>query len=1116
MAPLHILVIDDSPEDRLVLRTALEGANFTVSEAANGAEGLKAYHQSSPDCIILDYELPDMEGLIVLEKLIPDPTAPLASVVMLTGTGDDAIATLALKKGAQDYLNKSRLLPDDLRRVVHNALDRCELLAQRKRAEAARAASEARYRSIVEDQTEMVSRFHADGTLTFVNASYSRAFGRAPAELEGTSLYDLIPKVEQAFVRNAIAGLTSRNSVVTHRHPAFAADGTIRWQEWTNRLLPGSEGAPHEYQGTGRDITERKHAEDALRESQERITAILTMAMDAIVAVDDEQRIILFNPAAARLFRCPREEAVGKPLDRFIPERFRSAHAEHLRHFGETGGSTRTMGNLGALSGLRADGTEFPIEASISTAKVGGRTIFTVILRDISARRQAEDALCDSEARFRGTFENAAVGMAHVALDGAWLAVNDRLCAITGYSRDELLARTFQDITHPEDLAPDLDYVRELVAGKITNYSLDKRYIHKDGRVVWIALTVALQRSASGVPQYFISVVRDITKRKQVEGAIRASEERLAQAVAVAQIGIWETSHDTNEITASPTLQEMLGFRADEPIMFEEAFNRVLPEDRASLAEHIAHERDPAGDGVTAGETRIVHPTRGIRWLSMRAQAFFEGEGRARHWVRSIGAVQDITERKEAEEQLAQTTSRLRLALQAGRMGVWSWNLLTDAAVLDAAEYELLGYDHASPHAPKTGKEFFELVHPDDRERLVQNFEQTARSRESFYDEFRIVRADGALRWLATQGDVISDHKNIAVRLTGVNFDITARKGIEEALCASEERFRTMITMAQEGIWAVDRDAKTLFANSRMAELLRARVEELVGTPVSAFCFPEDTAEARARIAANLTGQRMDFEFRFRRTDGTPLYVLAATAPLYGPGGEIAGALGGFLNIAERKAAEEHQRFLMRELSHRSKNLLAVIQAIARQTGRSAELLEDFKAHFTQRLQGLAASHDVLIDQNWVGAPLVALLHQHLDPFIELEASRLQLDGPTVSVSPEAAQTLGLAFHELATNSVKYGALSRPDGKLTVTWAFEGNGIDGERLRVDWQERGGPSVAPPTRKGFGHAVIDRMVTHSLNGTVMLDFAPEGLSWSLSFPVTHLVNRAGELRFVHGF
>ena len=376
MAPLHILVIDDSPEDRLVLRTALEGANFTVSEAVNGAEGLKAYHQSSPDCDNLDYELPDMEGLIVLEKLIPDPTAPLASVVMLTGTGDDAIASLALKKGAQDYLNKSRLLPDDLRRVVHNALDRCELLAQRKRAETARAASEASYRSIVEDQTEMVSRFHADGTLTFVNASYWRAFGRAPAELEGTSLYDLIPKVEQAFVRNAIAGLTSRNFVVTDRHRAFAADGTIRWQEWTNRLLPGSEGAPHEYQGTGRDITERKHAQDALRESQERITAILTTAMDAIVAVDDEQRIILFNPAAARLFRCPRGEAVGKPLDRFIPERFRSAHAEHLRHFGETGGSTRTMGNLGALSGLRADGTEFPIEASISTAKVGSRDTY--------------------------------------------------------------------------------------------------------------------------------------------------------------------------------------------------------------------------------------------------------------------------------------------------------------------------------------------------------------------------------------------------------------------------------------------------------------------------------------------------------------------------------------------------------------------------------------------------------------------------------------------------------------------------------------------------------------------------------------------------------------------
>ena len=158
--------------------------------------------------------------------------------------------------------------------------------------------------------------------------------------------------MERAFIRNAIAGLTPRNPVVTHRHRAFVADGSIRWQEWSNRLLPRQEGKLDEYQGTGRDITERKRAEDALQESQECIAAILTATMDAVVAVDERQRIILFNRAAADLFRCPSEEAIGKPLDRFIPEPFQHGHAEDIRRFGETGGTVRSMGNLRALRAL--------------------------------------------------------------------------------------------------------------------------------------------------------------------------------------------------------------------------------------------------------------------------------------------------------------------------------------------------------------------------------------------------------------------------------------------------------------------------------------------------------------------------------------------------------------------------------------------------------------------------------------------------------------------------------------------------------------------------------------------------------------------------------------------
>ncbi|HXW71806.1 MAG TPA: PAS domain S-box protein [Methylocella sp.] len=1352
MTFLNILVIDQNAKDRSAIREALAGEAFALSEAETLASGLELARERAPDCVLLDCEMPGMHELTIVEELIPNPKSPATALVMLTREADNKIAALAMKKGAQDYLEKSRLQPYELRRAIRNAVDRLQLIADRKKAEMALAASEARYRSIVEDQTEMVCRFHADGTLTFVNAAYARAFGRTPSELLGTSLYDLVPSTECAFIRTAIAGLTQRNPVITHRHRAFAADSSLRWQEWTNRLLPKAEGKPDEYQGTGRDITERKRAEDALQESQERMAAILATAMDAIVTADENARIISFNPAAARLFRCAYRDAAGQPLDRFIP----SLRPEFFFRIGEAPNEGDAPRALGDLHALRADGTELPIEASISTARVGARKIYAVILRDVSERKQAEAALRESEARFRGIFENAAIGLARVALDGAWLEVNHRLCEKTGYSRDELLALRFEDVVHREDFKKDPGTLSELLSGGIARIVTDKRFIRKDGGAVWAAVTLSLQRDDFGKPQYFIAAIRDINKRKRAEqalreseerlglfiehapaaiamfdrdmrylaasqrwrrdykleinpvgrshyelfpenserwkavhrrclagaiensdgevfvrsdgsvqwrkwdcrpwrdasgeiggillaaedithrklaeDALRISEERLSQAVAVAGIGVGETSDQSELIDASPALREMGGFDESEPITLETALSRVVPEDRDKVREHIARERDPAGEGIAAVEFRLQHPTRGLRWLNMRARASFEGEGAARHWVRSVGAVQDITSRRQAEEELRKATDRLRLALAAGKMGVWDcdlakgdtywdaaqfqlfgyeprgasapagdlfrqsihqndrwfvaemiersknkgdpfraefrivrpdgvvcwlagegevlfengkparmigvnfditerkqseqalaeatwrlhvalaagrmgtwdWDLINDKTVLDAAEYEVLGYTYGSPSAPKTGREFFALVHPEDRERLALHLERLKLSPEPFYDEFRIIRPDGAIRWIVAKGEMTPNADGIPERMAGVNFDITERKEAEEALRASEELFRTITATAQEGIWAIDLQARTIFANPRMAELLRTTPEEMVSKPVSAFCFPEDLPEAEARIAANLAGERSEFEFRFRRADGTSIEVLAATAPLKkGPAGEIIGGLGGFLDLAERKAAEEHQLFLMRELSHRSKNLLAIIQAIASQTARSATTLADFQERFGQRLRGIAASNDLLINQNWKSAPLEKLIRHQTAPFAGKDRSRLRTEGPDVRLTPAAAQALGLALHELATNSVKYGALSKDRGKVTVSWSI-GEDFKGRRLRLSWREEGGPPVTEPVKKGFGTAVIEQMVAHSLQGDVMLSFDPAGLRWNLAMPLSHVV------------
>ncbi len=179
------------------------------------------------------------------------------------------------------------------------------------------------------------------------------------------------------------------------------SDGTQRWVTAKGEFQYSAKGEPERMLGMAVDITERKQLEAALREHQQRIVAIVASAMDAIIGLNDEQTIVLFNEAAEKMFDCPRDQAIGSPVDRFIPERFRDRHGAHIRRFGETGSSSRAMGTLGTLWGLRANGEEFPIEASISHSNVSGKLFFTVIIRDVTEQRMAEQALRNSEERFR-------------------------------------------------------------------------------------------------------------------------------------------------------------------------------------------------------------------------------------------------------------------------------------------------------------------------------------------------------------------------------------------------------------------------------------------------------------------------------------------------------------------------------------------------------------------------------------------------------------------------------------------------------------------------------------------------------------------------------------------
>jgi PAS domain S-box-containing protein len=295
---------------------------------------------------------------------------------------------------------------------------------------------------------------------------------------------------------------------------------------------------------------ERRQSEEALRISTQRFSSVVASAMDAIITLDESQRVVVFNRAAERTFGWSSQDALGKPLDRFLPLPFRAAHSEHIRRFGEAGITTRSMTSPSILSAVRSNGEQFPIEATISQVQVEGQKLYTVILRDITERKRAEETLRESEARFRSIYEQAAVGIGQVALNGRLLMVNASLCRMLGYEQNELLGKRIEEVTHAEDYAREVGLLNAMQRDRQRSYEIEKRYHHRDGSTVWVHATSSMVNGPDGEPLYRISVIQNITERKR-------AEEQLKQAQRMEAIGrlAGGVAHDFNTL-----LNVMLGY----------------------------------------------------------------------------------------------------------------------------------------------------------------------------------------------------------------------------------------------------------------------------------------------------------------------------------------------------------------------------------------------------------------------------------------------------------------------------------------------------------------------------------------------------------------------------
>ncbi len=885
--------------------------NASDGVAVVSGEGTISYESPSFNRM-LGYEMEEWKGKSSFELVHPDDLSKAVDLFTELIQNPSDIVKAEIRGKHKDgswrtleVVGRNLLSDPAVDGIVANFRD----ITERRQMEESLRESELLATATIEGMSDGVMLVGIDGKVTYVNRAFEKLLGHKAEEIVGTSALELPTyrdSKDREKAREALRMLIEKGSTKAVDMTAITKDGEEIPISFNASVIKDAQGSPKMLVAVLRDVTERRWAEEVLRQSEEYFRALIENSQDAIVILDSDGTIRYESPSTARLWGYKPEDWADRNYWEFVfPEDMQDVAEKFAKLLQNQGTSLFTNMRV-----RQKDGSMRVVEASgqnlLDNPAVKG---IVLNIRDITERKQAEEALRESEKRLRDIVENSREWIWEVDTKGKYTYSSPIVESIAGYTPEEILEKHFYDLFHPDDRESLKQGAFETFARKEPFREFVNRNVSKDGKTIWLSTSgIPILDNAGNLMGYRGSDV-DITERKQAEEALRRSEEYFRSLIENAQDAMVIVAGDGTISYGSPSIERMLGYKPEELISADALFGFAHPDDIPKVVDTFTNFTEK---GNVSGriELRIRHKDGSWRVVEAVANNLLENQvikGIVVNW-------RDVTERKRAEESLKESEERYRRLVDNAQDIIFRFSADKGLEYVSPAVTKITGYTPEELRAdPKLG---FGLATAKD-ERLSVDYEKVMTQGLSLRTrDLTAVSRDGRQIYLDMRSQAVRDKDGNVVAFEGILRDVTESRKTEEEkrkmaeeLAQSEAKYRSLIETAGAGVAAINLKGEFVLVNEALCNMIGYSQEELLGKNFADFLHPHDVAALLDLFSRGLEGSKdnPNIEFRVIHKDGHDIWCYSSPTPLVNQN-ETVGFNAIIYDITQRKQAEEALR----------------------------------------------------------------------------------------------------------------------------------------------------------------------------------------------------------------